>query len=470
MFNTDGLLPPQIPHAIKLRDSILQNGVAWDGSITGAGKTYVACSIARDLKRPFVVICPKISIPMWERMVKEFGLNAKLIINFEKLARGNTKWLKYKRNKKGEDLPDFLLANLKFPTDWLIILDESHKCKGVTSLNAGIMFAIKRQGYSSHLMSATQATTPLDMRAFGYLMDLHNGEMKKFKEFCVEAGAKWVGKWGAQYFDSDDPESVEKLKKIHHYLFDLKKVGSRLVREDFGSIFPDNQIVAESYDMGVNSDKIQSVYDEMEAELDRLEEQAENYKEHILAIITKARRKVELLKVPTMVEMSADLYQEGKSVALFVNYTDTIQAIYERLSKEFNKDLIGKIYGGQPPKQRIQDIDDFQADKKRFVVANLAAGGLSISLHDLNGKHPRGSIINPSWSAISVLQSMGRCDRAYTKTPVYQRALFAARTIEENVCRRFQQKKDHIDILNDGDLIPSDRIFKIVRSLPTLDI
>jgi hypothetical protein len=177
-----------------------------------------------------------------------------------------------------------------------------------------------------------------------------------------------------------------------------------------------------------------------------------------------------MLKVPTIVEMVSDYNAEGRSAVIFVNYSDTIDAIITRLGKEFDPKLIGQIHGRVTFKQRQADIEDFQADKKIFMVANLAAGGQCINLHDILGGRPRSSIINPSYSAISVLQSAGRIDRAYSQSDVYQRFLYAARTIEENVCMRFNDKNCFITALNDGtltdaDLIPTERLFRFAKGM-----
>ena len=328
-FNSDGLHIPQIEHAKKLIHSLNQNNIAWDGSSTGCGKTYSASAVLRHFNKPFVVICPKLVIPTWEKVLASFGLKAKFLINYEKLCRGNTKWLKFKRLKKDVDKMD--LIKLKIPKDWLVVLDESHKCRGVSTIQAGLLMALKRDGYQSLLLSATQATSPLDMRAFGFAVNLHKGSMKDYKSFCIDAGAEWKGHHGAMFFDDENQEAREKMKAVHHNLFDFQKIGSRLTRHDFQGIFRPTQVVAEAYDMGVNSDKIQDAYDTMEYELDMLEDRTSGYKDHILAIITRMRRKVELLKVPTMHEMASEFYAEGKSSLLFVNYTDTIEALYQRL-------------------------------------------------------------------------------------------------------------------------------------------
>ena len=479
IFDTTGLLKPQEEHAYRLVESLANNGIAWDGSATGTGKTFSACAVIRHMKKKFVVICPKLAIPQWNGVLEKFGLKPEFIINFEKLARGNTKHYKYVSEQKYRqmhnlqnhgEIPEYLRAVWKIPSDWLVVVDESHKMKGVESLNSGLLFNLKRQALATHLMSATQATTPLDMRAFGFAMGLHDGTMKGFKSFAEEAGAKWVGKWGAQYFDSEDPESMEKLAKIRAVLFEQMKVGSRLTRNDFGDIFPKTQVVAEAYNMGAAGTAIQSVYDDMEVELLKLEERTDSYKQHILAIITAARRKIELLKVPTMIEMLSDYHQEGRSAVVFVNYTDTIHALISRLGKEFGPDKIGQISGECSMKDRLRDIADFQADKKVFMVANLAAGGSCVNLHDILGGRPRSSLINPSYRAIDVLQSAGRIDRAYAQSDVYQRFLFAAGTIEDKVCRRFHDKNNFVTALNDGtltdaDLIPTDLLFKHARGM-----
>lgn len=481
-FDTNHLLKPQIDHTIRLVQSLMTNGIAWDASGTGQGKTYCACAAARHLKKRLVVICPKLSIPKWRQVLALFGLKADYIVNYEKLARGNMTQI-YRYKKRGEingvkvsAIPPFLCGEFRLPKDTLVILDESHRAKAVESLNAGLLWALKNQGYMTLCLSATQAMTPLDMRAFGYATNLHKGlsvmsgrgvnnGMNDFKKWAENAGAKFTGQWGAMYFDSNDPESVEKLQAVRHNLFETQKIAARMRREDFGNIFQHNQIECQAYDMGENGRKIRSVYHQMEAELAQLEDRCENYSQHIFAIITRARRLAELLKVPSLEELTVDRLDEGKSVLIFVNYQDTIDALVKRLTKTYGDNFVGQIHGQQTFKQRFADIDAFQADKLRVIVANLQAGGESIDLQDLTGKHPRASLINPSYRSISVVQAIGRPDRAHAKSDILTDLVMAAGTIEEQVADNFNRKKDHLDILNDGDLIPNGASFRHVAGM-----
>jgi len=458
MFNASGLLEPQIPHARKLIDSLYLNGVAVDLSETGCGKTYAASAVARTMNTPLIVVAPKMVLPVWDRILKKFGVKATLLINYEKLCRGNTIHLKYLRCKKDER---WINTKIKFPAGSLVILDESHKCKGTNSLNAGLLIALKRQGYRVLCLSASQATNPLEMKAFGYATNLHT--IKDFKSFAKDYGAEDLGRWGAQIFNLDSKDAQMKMKKLHDNLFDLQKIAARLTRDDMGDLFPENEVIAESYDMGINSKLIQSAYDRMELEIAKLEDQCKGYSENILAVITKERRLIEMLKVPSMLEMIQNLYEDGKSVVCFVNYTETIETMQAHLikHKEF-RDNIGMIYGGNSVKNRIKDVDDFNADKKRIMLANLAAGGQSISLHDLNGKYARAAIINPSYSAVNLLQALGRIHRQGGLTKCLQYLIYASGTREERMCYKVQYKLNNLSILNDGDLVDNMRLFKYV--------
>ena len=451
-MNVDLLLPPQREHAVNLLNSLYINGVASDQSETGTGKSYVAAWIAKTLNSPVVIVCPKIMIPTWNKVLQYFGIKAQVVINYEKLIRGNTEHLSFKDGK--DNLPSDYTIN--FPKNSLVILDEVHKCKSATSKNSDFLIKLKMDGYKSLLLSATAATNPLEMKAFGFATTLHN--LTSYRQFITDSGA-YVGRYGGFQIDLQSQKTVEAMSNIHDKLFNLYKVSSRMTRKMFDKIFPDNHIMAECFDMGTNTDKINRVYQQMESELAALEESSVNYSQHHFAIMTKARRMAELLKVPTMVEMIEDWYDEGISPVVFVNFTDTVEAIEKQLSKNRKFDgTIARIVGGQSDKVRNADIDQFQSDVKRIMIANLAAGNAGVSLHDLNGNFARGAIISPSYSAINLLQALGRIHRANGKTKCIQKVMFAAGTIEEEACKRVQCKLNNLECLNDGDLTYSVRI------------
>ena len=451
-MNVELLLPPQREHAVSLLNSLYINGVACDQSETGTGKTYVAAWLAKNLNSPVVIVCPKVVIPSWNKVLSYFGIKAHCLINYEKLMRGNTEHLNFKDGK--DNGPSDYVIN--FPKNSLVILDEVHKCKSATSKNSDFLIKLKMDGYKSLLLSATTATNPLEMKAFGFATTLHN--LVSYRQFITSSGA-YAGRYGGFQIDLQSQKTVEAMSNIHNTLFNLYKVSSRMTRKMFDKIFPDNHVMADCFDMGTNTDKINRVYLQMEAEMAALEESSINYSQHHFAIMTKARRMAELLKVPTMVEMIEDWYDEGISPVVFVNFTDTVEAIEKQLAKNSKFDgKIARIVGGQSDKVRQNDIELFQSDVKRIMIANLAAGNAGVSLHDLNGNFPRGSIISPSYSAINLLQALGRIHRAEGKTTCIQKVMFAAGTIEVEACKRVQCKLNNLECLNDGDLTYSVRI------------
>ena len=451
-MNVELLLSPQREHAVNLLNSLYINGVACDQSETGTGKTYVAAWLAKNLNSPVVIVCPKVVIPSWTKVLSYFGIKAHCLINYEKLIRGNTEHLSFKDGK--DTGPSDYTIN--FPKNSLVILDEVHKCKSATSKNSDFLIKLKMDGYKSLLLSATAATNPLEMKAFGFATTLHN--LVSYRHFITSSGA-YAGRYGGFQIDLQSQKTIEAMSNIHNTLFNLYKVSSRMTRKMFDKIFPDNHVMAECFNMGTNTDKINRVYEQMEAEMAALEESSINYSQHHFAIMTKARRMAELLKVPTMVEMIEDWYDEGISPVVFVNFTDTVEAIEKQLAKNRKFDgKIARIVGGQSDKVRQKDIEDFQSDTKRIMIANLAAGNAGVSLHDLIGNHPRGSIISPSYSAINLLQALGRIHRAEGKTTCIQKVMFADGTIEVEACKRVQCKLNNLECLNDGDLTYNVRI------------
>jgi hypothetical protein len=77
-----------------------------------------------------------------------------------------------------------------------------------------------------------------------------------------------------------------------------------------------------------------------------------------------------------------------------------------------------------------------------------------LSLHDVNGKHPRVSLISPSFSAIDLKQALGRIHRAGAQSPAVQKIIFAEGTVEMRVCRLVRKKLNNIDLINDDEMNP----------------
>ena len=451
-LNFNGLLEPQKIHSTKLLNSLHLNGFAFDASPTGTGKTYCASWIAKNYGSSVVVICPKSVQKNWFDTLKSFGIDNPIVMTFERLVRGNTDYYTYDMSVylNRTNWWKSLGITVNFPNNSLVILDEVHKCKGQKSLSGECLVAIKNAGHKLLMLSASAATNVTEMKAFGYATLLHSGY--GFYDFCKDNGVAF-NRFGLGTWDANLQKCKEGMVRIHNTLFNTLGCANRMNRKDFGNIFPDNQVIADGFDLGSNTAKLQSVYNEMEYELMNLDESSMEYSEHHFAIIMKARRQSEILKVHAMVSWIEDMYDEGVSPVVFINFRETLEAIEKRLNSAKYSGKIAKIVGGQTQKQRDNEIEQFQSDIKRICLVMVAAGSASVSLHDLNGNYPRHTLINPSYSAINTLQALGRCHRANGKTPVVQRFFFANGVeIEEKMRKRVNLRLTNLDSLNDGDL------------------
>ena len=95
-----------------------------------------------------------------------------------------------------------------FQKNTLIIFDESHKLKGKTSLNSKLGIFAKEQGYKILMASATSAINPMDMRAMGYILGLHNNT--SFWSWVRRNGC-YQGRFG--YTFNGDKEILRNLHK-----------------------------------------------------------------------------------------------------------------------------------------------------------------------------------------------------------------------------------------------------------------
>jgi len=191
----------------------------------------------------------------------------------------------------------------------------------------------------------------------------------------------------------------------------------------------------------------------MADELKLLEERIEEgeSEDTPLIIQLRARQKIELMKVPTFVELAQDAYAENCSVAIFVNFKDTLEAIAQRLSDLCPMSI---VEGGQSQEFRETQVENFNNDEARVIVSMIQAGGIGINLHDKKGDHPRVSLISPGFSAIELRQTLGRIHRAGGKTPAVQKIIFAADSVEMRVCNKVKMKLNHLDLINDDELNP----------------
>ena len=419
------LLNYQIPHCLSMIFAFENSNIIVDASDTGTGKTYCSLAICKQFKLKPIIVCPKSVIENWKTVSEFFEIEPENIINYERVI--NTSF----SSKNHESYP-FVLFNKESKTyEWLlqpnhiVILDEVHRCKNDRTLHAKLLSSLKGVNNKVIMLSATLADKIKLFKNFGYLMGFYDNP-KKF--------TNWLKKLTSQY---KCDEAIALNKKL------FPNYGGRMRIKDLGDMFPKNDIRAKCYLM-TNADKIAEQYKIIEDAYTDIKDKASSAV-YILPKIIRARQAVELLKVPTFIQLIKENIAGGKSSVVFLNFNETLKTIADELSVDC------VVHGSQTIEERNQNIRDFQANKKTIILLNIKAGGTGISVHDLLGSHQRVSIISPTWSAQDFIQCLGRIHRAGAKTDAIQKVVFCEGTIEEFICETLKYKLVHLSKLNDGD-------------------
>ena len=425
----------QKDHCDRLVNSIKKFGYAKDGSDTGTGKTVVALTVAKRLGLTPLVICPKAVAPSWKEWCQKFDFKGFEVLNYEKIRNGRTPFYKKKSAYKGE------FTNL-FPETNIIIFDEDHRCKSPKSENSKLMVAAKADRFPTLCLGATSCTNPIEMRALGYVLDMHSNS--DWWNWCLRNGCK-KGTFGGLTFLGF--RTV--LKRFHDHIYTDGR-GSRIKVGDLppGS-FPETVISADGYDVK-GSEHIDKIYEELAETISEIQAKRTDDDSALTAQL-RARQEIEAVKVPIFESLSRDAIESGNSVVIFVNFRATLEALIKRLA---GLGQISIIYGAQTDHERYLEAKKFQKDETRICLCMTQAGGTGLSLHDEHGNYPRVSLISPSFSAIDLRQALGRVHRATGVTPSVQRIIFANDTVEMRVCKAVRGKLNNIDLINDDEMNP----------------
>jgi len=410
------------PYQQKGHDKLIQifskGQTALETSGTGYGKMYVSCFVAKTMGFKLAVVCPKIIIPTWKQVAEEAGVETVFVLNYEKIRTGKSEAGSWARGKRHFEW------NIPDPAT-LLVFDEAHKMKNAQTKNGLLGASASKIPCKKLFVSATLCRDPRELKAVGLCLNLFNND--DFFHWCIKLGVhKGVFAWEFR-------GTQKELQKLHDTLAPWMH---RERTEDIEG-FPKNQVEA----MAVETGHAKQIDKYIKALMEKKEDDEQ------LPIVQqlRERQEIELLKVGAITEMTKELVDEGKSVVIFINFRDTMAAIKHSFPDA------ATISGDQVENDRQAGIELFQNNQSHVIICQTQAGGVGLSLHDLQGRQ-RVSLISPTWSAIDLIQALGRINRSGAKSPAIQKIIFAAGSMEERVRSKVQAKCDQIAILNDRDL------------------
>jgi superfamily II DNA or RNA helicase len=473
------LFPYQFGNVSNIIRIIESNNSVLDASDTGTGKTFTAVVACVELKLRPIIICPKAIISNWKKVCKMFDLKPFFIVNYETLKYGkyyNDKgirkicpYINYDKDavseinndeNENEDESKIKITakiNLKSgggftekPVEkkniytWnipkkekiIFIFDEVHKCTNFDTFNGQLLLSAKDTGYPILILSATLADKPDKIKMFSYVLNFIDRNIVEKQKINFSQYMKIMDNW----LNRD----ITPMVRIHNMLYPDRATRMRI---DAIPNFPETQIVPVAYNINEkNESEIQKEYENIANLLDELKEKKSKDKANILVAVLRAHQKIELLKIPLFVELTRDFLNEGRSVVIFVNFTQTLKTLAKML------DTRCLIYGEQTAEEREINIQEFQDNIEKIIICNIMAGSVGISLHDLHGGHPRISLISPTFSCTNLIQAFGRIHRAGAKSKSLQRIVYVANTVEERICDKLAIKIKDLNSLNNGDL------------------
>lgn len=450
-----------------------------DLSDTGTGKTFQNMAVIASKKKATLVVVPKIAETAWRNCAKVFGEGIS-VVSYDQLRLGRSGFGWWDNNppvgftcdtrfkcticQNYVDYSDFKSCDnhpagihcvevKKVPWSYgrfnyhpgveLLVFDEAHRLAAGNSLNSDMGIAARRQRIPSILISATLGDSPLDFRATGFMLGLHN--LGNYYDWSRQFGCGKIDGLAGWHWAVGKDKRQAAMEKLNRLLLER---GVRVRTADIPG-FPDRTLNAELYDLD-DYGGVDALYAEMEEAMKAVAERRLAYKdaEAPLQKILNANQQLELLKVPLFVELTQDKIAKGHSVGIFVKYQRTIDELSKRLKTKCIID--GKHTGAR----RDKNIAAFVADDERVVIVQADAGGVACNLQDLHGNHPRSGLLGPNVGARTAKQVFGRFHRDGAKTPCFYTVVLTARTCEQKTFTQLQTGLQHIDTLNDGHFLP----------------
>ena len=395
----------------------------------GLGKTVQALSILETFRQKnpdakYIVVCPASVIPVWISETKKFypGITCG-VLGAQSVISGAQLWIasynQLRRNQKIVEKEDFELA----------ILDEAQFVKNPDAKTTTACYSIK----SKKRLALTG--TPVENRlmdmwsVFRWLMPGLLGTRRNFEAL------------------SSADSSSELVKSLRRQVspFVLRRLKSEVASE-----LPEKIYVDLACPM---SERQRAEYDALLTQtrerLKSMDSEASG-RITVLSLLTRLRQAscdAALLpwvdkdsiepggKISVMADKVEELFQSGKKILIFSQFTKFLDLIREALAARIGESNICQLTGAT--RDRARPVGDFQGRKgAALMLVSLRAGGTGITLTSADYVF----IADPWWNPAVEEQAVDRVHRIGRRGDVFVYRLVAQDSVEQRV-RALQGKK-----------------------------
>lgn len=412
----------------------------------GLGKTISAWeSILRTnpkQEKKILILCPLGVIASWRATIEKMGDggNRILLLNYDKLK----KIYELEEGVKTKTLKGVAKRGKPLQFD-IIVFDESHKLKNLQAARTKLATGLYKNAGFLLWMSATAGQNILELAYLAPLLASRTGSRvteisKDFENWCKSQGIKLERTEYGKWTQSSDHQTNQ---KIHNLLFSkIKGVlgGIRRTPQDIAG-WPEIQRIGIPIEL---SPQQRGLYElAWEEFLQAIKNQQPNIKPGQnpisspggMASLIRLQQKASMLKIQETVELTQELLENGKQVAISCQYLAPVEKIIELLEKE--KIPTTRFTGQENPTQKEENRRSYQKGIHKVIVFTVEEG---ISLHQGEYNNIPRSQINhdPRWSAISAHQIDGRSHRNGMFAPVHW--LYIKNTVEEKIIIRLLER------------------------------
>jgi len=416
--------PYQLAGIDKLAASVQTYGTGLDMSDMGTGKTWKALFVAKRWGLPVAVVCPAVTKVQWRDAADKLGVEMTLCESYQKVIRGTATGI----TKSGVKRRKFSFALTK-PT--LFVFDEVHACRNHKSQNSLLLMDCVDAGYPVLMLSATPFENTTQFRAIGHALKIVH--RNKWWHWCLSAGGCRPGSFGGLEYVGGE-QTMSQIRSTWDDRMDRTRI------EDVGDL-PEFTMQTRLIDSN-NCKAINNAYTEL---LATYAEETE------FAIVRRLRyrQKIEHEKIKQLYELAQEFVDGGQKVIHFVNFTDTVDTLYELHEGEF-----GIVDGRVTGDKRQAVVDQFQAGKLDGLIVQLQSGGVGLNLQDTTGDAPRTAILNLTDSATLFRQATGRTFRDGSRSACRFVVPLVAGTVEKEIEQNLERKFRNLASLTDADFRP----------------